>query len=133
MRRGNWSGSGVLSLMAVAALVVAGCSQTQDTTDKGGKAEGKKENKLTKAESGHNYKGHDWCGEHGIPESVCSMCDGKVAAAFKKKADWCDKHDRALSQCFICNPQLKAKFAAEYKAKYGEDPPPTEDEEKESK
>ena len=58
------------------------------------------------------------------------MCSAKVAKAFKAKGDWCEKHDRAKSQCFICDPKLKEKFAAKYRAKYGKEPPPTEDEEK---
>jgi hypothetical protein len=78
---------------------------------------------------GGNHSGW-WCDEHGIPEAECSMCSAKVAAAFKKKGDWCDKHDRALSQCFVCNPKQREFYAAKYRAKYGKEPPPTEDEEK---
>ena len=51
-----------------------------------------------------------------------------MAAQFKEKGDWCAAHDRPNSQCFIHHPELKAKFAASYKAKYGEDPPPMEEE-----
>lgn len=76
------------------------------------------------ASNPHNYKGRDWCVEHGVPESKCSLCDEKYAAECKKKGDWCDKHDRAKSHCFICKPELQKEFAANYKAKYGEDPPP---------
>jgi hypothetical protein len=115
----------VSSLIAVAVLLVGGCGQAPNkAADKGGKTESPKEGKTPQPESGHNFKGRDWCGEHGVPESVCSMCG--ASAEFKKKGDWCDKHDRGLSQCFVCKPELKAKFAAEYKAKYGEAPPPTE-------
>lgn len=64
-----------------------------------------------------------WCVEHGIPEEVCSLCNSKVAAEFQKKGDWCQQHDRADSQCFVCHPELAAKFAAQYEAKYGEQPP----------
>jgi hypothetical protein len=73
-----------------------------------------------------------WCDEHGVPEEVCGQCNAKVAAEFKKKGDWCKEHDRPDSQCFICHPKLKEKFAAQYRAKYGKEPPPME-EEKESK
>jgi hypothetical protein len=55
------------------------------------------------------------------------MCNSKVAAAFKAKGDWCDEHDRAKSQCFICDPKLKEKFAAQYRAKEGKDPPAIEE------
>lgn len=64
-----------------------------------------------------------WCGEHGVPEEECSMCSAKVAKEFKAKGDWCDKHDRAKSQCFLCDPSLKDKFAAQYRAKEGKEPP----------
>ena len=78
----------------------------------------------------HNYKGRDWCVEHGVPESKCSLCDDKYAAACKKNGDWCEKHDRPESQCFVCNPKLKEVAAKKYRAKYGKEPPPIEDEEK---
>jgi hypothetical protein len=75
-----------------------------------------------KGETVHDHSGW-WCVEHGIPEAVCSMCNSKVAAEFQKKGDWCQQHDRADSQCFVCHPELEAKFAAQYEAKYGEQPP----------
>ena len=75
----------------------------------------------------HDHSGW-WCGEHGVPEAACSMCNSKVAAAFKAKGDWCDKHERAQSQCFICDPKLQEKFAAQYRAKEGKEPPAIEEE-----
>ncbi len=75
----------------------------------------------------HDHSGW-WCGEHGVPEGECSMCNSKVAAAFKAKGDWCDEHDRAKSQCFKCDPKLQEKFAAQYRAKEGKDPPAIEEE-----
>jgi len=71
-----------------------------------------------------------WCAEHGIPEEECSMCSDKVAKDMKAKGDWCEKHDRAMSQCFICKPERRDYYAAKYRAKYGKEPPPTEDQEK---
>ena len=80
----------------------------------------------------HGKKDHDhsgwWCGEHGLPEGECSMCNSKVAAAFKAKGDWCDEHERAKSQCFKCDPKLQEKFAAVYHAKEGKEPPAIEEE-----
>src|SRR5262249_2697502 len=72
---------------------------------------------------------HDdwWCAEHGIPEAVCSMCSRTAADEFKKKGDWCKEHNRAKSQCFKCDPKLKEKFAADYRARYGKEPPEPED------
>lgn len=79
------------------------------------------------AKKPHDHSGW-WCGEHGVPEAQCSQCSSKVAADFQKKGDWCAEHDRAKSQCFICDPSLKDKFAAQYRAKEGKEPPPLEDE-----
>ena len=75
----------------------------------------------------HDHSGW-WCGEHGVPEGICSQCSSKVAAELQKKGDWCAEHDRAKSQCFICDPSLKEKFAAQYRAKEGEEPPAIEEE-----
>lgn len=83
--------------------------------------------KTTKVASGHDHSGW-WCGEHGVPEGQCSQCSAKVAADFQKKGDWCAEHDRAKSQCFICDPGLKEKFAAQYRAKEGKEPPAIEEE-----
>src|SRR4051794_20593472 len=86
------------------------------------------------AKDGEKTKHEDWwCDEHGIPEDECSMCSAKVAKECKAKGDWCDKHERAKSQCFICDPSLKEKYAAKYRAKYGTEPPPIEDEKKDEK
>lgn len=49
----------------------------------------------------------DWCGEHGVPESVCTRCDPSLVAAFKATDDWCAEHALPESQCLRCNPDLK--------------------------
>ncbi|QOJ14136.1 MAG: hypothetical protein HRU75_05595 [Planctomycetia bacterium] len=54
----------------------------------------------------------DWCAEHGVPESICTRCNKKLIAEFKKKGDWCKEHDLPESQCILCNPELKEKFEA---------------------
>lgn len=54
----------------------------------------------------------DWCGEHGVPESVCTRCNDNLIAEFKKKGDWCTKHNLPDSHCITCHPELKAKFEA---------------------
>jgi len=80
----------------------------------------------------HSHEGW-WCDEHGVPEDICGQCNPKLAAEFQKKGDWCKEHDRPDSQCFICHPELKEKFAAMYRAKYGQEPPPIQEEEKDKK
>jgi hypothetical protein len=114
----------VLPLMVALTLIAAGCTQgegkkSQTDADAQGKAK----------KGGATSSKHDswWCDEHGIPEAECSMCSKKVADACKAEGDWCEKHNRAQSQCFKCDPKLKEVFAAKYRAKYGKEPPPIED------
>jgi hypothetical protein len=49
----------------------------------------------------------DWCGEHQVPESACTLCDPSLVAAFKATGDWCAEHGLPESQCLKCNPDLK--------------------------
>lgn len=116
-----WTRS-ALVLVAAAVLVVSGCGQTDDKAAKKDlpkdKGTGPVAQKKASPDDGW------WCKEHGIPEDECSMCSDKVAKECKAKNDWCKEHDRAESQCFICHPELKEKFAARYRAKYGQEPPP---------
>jgi hypothetical protein len=65
---------------------------------------------------------HWWCSEHGIPEHECLMCLHSEEE-LKKKGDWCEKHEYAKSQCFGCDPKLRARYAEQYRAKYGKEPP----------
>ena len=76
----------------------------------------------TPVAAAHDHSGW-WCDEHGVKEAECSLCNAKVAKAFQDKGDWCPEHTRARSQCYICDPKLRDKYAAEYRAKTGEDMP----------
>ncbi len=107
----------LLGLLAVLAALAAGCGQAEQ----GPKKEGPKA-----ASKDAKHEGW-WCKEHGIPEEECSMCSARAAKECKARRDWCKKHDRALTQCFICNPKRKEFYAAKYRAKYGKEPPPVED------
>ena len=49
----------------------------------------------------------DWCGEHQVPESLCTRCNPSLIVAFKATGDWCEEHRLPESQCLICNPDLK--------------------------
>ena len=130
MRLKFWQAGSLLSLAAFAVLL-SGCTQSDNKSGQGKDAKGspsqvahgKQEDKKGEAKTGHDW----WCDEHGVPEAECSMCSAKVAAECKKKGDWCEKHDRAKSQCFICDPSLEAKYAARYEAKYGKKPPVPEE------
>ena len=48
----------------------------------------------------------DWCGEHQVPESLCTRCNPSLVAAFQATGDWCAEHNVPESQCRICNPEL---------------------------
>lgn len=109
-------------LLVPALMALTGCGQEPAKTDQ---AKATAPDKAAKKADDHS---HWWCGEHGIPEEECSMCSAKYAKQCKANGDWCEKHDRAKSQCFICDPSLKEKFAAKYRAKYGKEPPPVEEE-----
>ncbi len=49
----------------------------------------------------------DWCGEHQVPESLCTRCNASLTPAFKATGDWCKEHGLPESQCLVCNPELK--------------------------
>lgn len=49
----------------------------------------------------------DWCGEHAVPESQCTLCNPSLAAAFKATGDWCEEHGLPESHCRKCNPNLQ--------------------------
>ncbi len=49
----------------------------------------------------------DWCGEHQVPESLCTRCNADLIPAFQATGDWCPEHGLPESQCLICNPDLK--------------------------
>jgi hypothetical protein len=111
------------SLLSGVLVGLGGCSKD----DSNEQAKGKASNAVTnKADDSETW----WCKEHGMLEDICAQCNAKVTAEMKKKGDWCKEHDRPKSQCFICDPTLKEKFAAQYRAKYGKEPPPTEEESK---
>jgi hypothetical protein len=124
----TWKTRGaLLGLLAGFVVLVGGCGQTEPPA--------KKDADKPVAKKGETKHDDWWCTEHGIPEDECSMCRAtanakKLARECKAKGDWCDKHDRALSQCFICNPKRREFYAAKYRARYGKEPPPIEDDEK---
>jgi hypothetical protein len=90
----------LILLLLVAGILVSGCGRKAG--NEGSEAGGKH------AAAGvvpGSYE--DWCGEHGVPESVCTRCDPSLIAAFKATNDWCAEHGLPESQCLACNPNLK--------------------------
>jgi hypothetical protein len=104
--------------LAILGLVAGGCGSESAKGPEGSKAA---------ASSADSCAVAGWCTEHRVPEELCAQCDAKVAAEYQQKGDWCKEHERPMSQCFLCDPKLEAKFAADYEAKYGKQPPQAED------
>lgn len=117
---------GLALVLVAAGSLAAGCGPADNKPGEA-KAKGARPQEKAVADTGHDHGGW-WCDEHGVPEEICGQCNAKAAAECQKKGDWCKEHDRPDSQCFLCHPELKEKFAAQYRAKYGKEPPPTEDE-----
>ncbi len=46
----------------------------------------------------------DWCAEHGLPESMCTLCNPELTAGFQASGDWCAEHALPESVCPLCNP-----------------------------
>ena len=112
-------GSLILGLFAAATLLTVGCGKTDGTG--GSVAENKDKDKgKGKVDDSETW----WCREHGIPEHDCALCKKELVDGFKKKGDWCEEHARPESQCFLCNAKRAERFAAEYRARYGKEPPP---------
>lgn len=83
-----------LSLLLFAGALAAGPAVADETPKHAGAAV---------APGSHE----DWCGEHQVPESLCTRCNPALAPAFKATGDWCAEHGLPESQCRICNPALK--------------------------
>ena len=125
-----------VSLLAVVAIAFSGCGSSQsamgDADEHSEVAHDEHGDDHDHSDAESHVHGEWWCVEHGVPEEICAQCDTKLITEFKEKGDWCEDHNRPASQCFICSPELFDKFAARYKAKYGEDPPKPEVLEKDS-
>jgi len=48
----------------------------------------------------------DFCAEHGVPESLCTICN----PGLKERLEWCAGHGLPESLCTVCNPELKASL-----------------------
>lgn len=55
----------------------------------------------------------DWCAEHRVPESECTICNPGLIQTFKAKGDWCNEHQLPESHDRLCHPGLT--FAQEPK------------------
>jgi cobalt-zinc-cadmium efflux system membrane fusion protein len=53
----------------------------------------------------HKAEG-DWCKSHGVPESMCTLCNPALVASYKTAGDWCGGHQLPESICYLCNKEL---------------------------
>ena len=122
------STNGSIACFALALTLSAGCTQRSSPAT-GEAATTDAYEPVTASINNHTQHSHDgwWCDEHGVPEEVCGQCSSRLAADFQKRGDWCKDHDRPDSQCFMCHPELEGKFAAQYVAKFGTQPPKAQD------
>jgi len=56
--------------------------------------------------SGPEYDPADWCREHGVPESLCTLCHPEL----KEKLLWCNEHGLPEALCTLCHPELANRF-----------------------
>jgi hypothetical protein len=89
-----------LALALAAPLLLASCSDGSPAT---GSADTPSHAGAAAAPGSHE----DWCGEHAVPESMCTRCDPGLSAAFKATGDWCAEHGLPESQCRKCDPDLE--------------------------
>lgn len=100
--------SSLLSVLSL-SLLLGGCGKAKEG---GGDVVAKKEG------AGHASKDvvpgshEDWCEEHQVPESQCTLCDPSLAAAFKATGDWCEEHGLPKSHDRKHNPALKLERPA---------------------
>lgn len=46
----------------------------------------------------------DWCAEHQVPESMCTLCNPKLVDVFRARGDFCEAHGLPESVCPVCSP-----------------------------
>lgn len=56
----------------------------------------------------------DWCVDHSVPESACTLCHPDLISAYQAKNDWCVEHRLPESIDRLCHPELT--FAQEPKS-----------------
>ncbi len=56
--------------------------------------------------SGPSHDPDDWCPEHGVPESLCTLCHPEL----KDKLLLCNEHGLPEALCTLCHPELAKRF-----------------------
>ncbi|MFO0796072.1 MAG: hypothetical protein U0804_01280 [Gemmataceae bacterium] len=115
---------GPLFAFLAGLVVLAGCGKAPEAAKDTGKGPTVVAQGNGKTEPADDHSGW-WCNEHGLPEEVCDLCSRKYRNAEKAKGNWCE-HNRVKTSCFKCNPGVQEKYAAEYRTKFGKEPPAIE-------
>jgi hypothetical protein len=100
----------IITATVLTSIALSGCENKNHTQKISQQAEAKPAEKLnqTHTQLGVQPGSHeDWCGEHQLPESMCTRCNPSLIPAFKATGDWCEEHGLPESQCHNCNPKLK--------------------------
>ena len=107
----------VPALLAGLVLAALGCAER----DAGGAPADRDTGTATPA-AATSQAAADWCAAHGVPESVCTLCNPALVPAFQARGDWCAEHGLPESYCPACkSPGSVAQGAA-----IGEEAPPAD-------
>lgn len=89
-----------------AAMPLSACSKSEDKAapEPAAKVAAPAQHAAANVKPGSH---EDWCEEHQVPESQCTLCNPTLSAAFKATGDWCEEHGLPESHCRKCNPDLK--------------------------
>jgi len=94
----------IIGLIIVTVGVVAISALLSDDTG----ADGEVHTTVYKeSESSIEVNLSDWCAEHAVPESECTICDPSLVETFKASGDWCAGHGLPESHCRLCNPDIE--------------------------
>lgn len=93
-------------VLVLAAVLAVACSKKESTGTPSASAAPAGEHAAASVKPGSH---EDWCGEHEVPESMCTRCNPSLIPAFKATSDWCQEHGLPESQCKQCNPKLEIK------------------------
>ncbi len=101
MKRSLWTAA---SLTGVVMALLAAASFSLIARD-GSDTDSK--NDMTPMPASERAGESGWCGEHRVPESVCTQCNPDLIDQFKATGDWCPPHDLPESHCRLCNPEIE--------------------------
>ena len=54
---------------------------------------------------------NEMCAEHGVLESVCTLCNPALVPVFRAQGDFCEEHGLPESVCPICHPEAGGRPA----------------------